>query len=97
MNFDHVRGCRLSPRSLRNIPRSLLVYYVCLTLTPIFNSVYCAARVVQWLERRLKDLVILASPVRMPLWDVGSGPSDETVQTKIPCHSRCGTKKNPHC
>jgi hypothetical protein len=38
MNFDHVRGFRLSPRSLRNIPRSLLVYYVCLTL--IHNNKY---------------------------------------------------------
>jgi hypothetical protein len=38
-----------------------------------------AARVAQWLERRRKDLVILASLVRIPLWDVGAGPSDETV------------------
>jgi hypothetical protein len=52
-------------------------------------------RVAQWLERRLKDLMILASPVRIPLWDVGAGPSDETVKTEVPCRSRCGTKKNP--
>ena len=38
-----------------------------------------AARMAQWLERRRKDLIILASPVRIPLWDVGAGPSDETV------------------
>ena len=31
-----------------------------------------AARVAQCLERRRKDLVILASPVRIPLWDVGA-------------------------
>jgi hypothetical protein len=37
------------------------------------------ARVAQWLERRRKDLVIIASLVRIPLWDVGAGPSDETV------------------
>jgi hypothetical protein len=33
----------------------------------------------QWLERRRKDLVIPASPDQIPLWDVGAGPSDETV------------------
>ena len=38
------------------------------------------ARVVQWLKRRLKDLVIFASPVRIPLWDhVGVGPLGETI------------------
>jgi hypothetical protein len=34
------------------------------------------------LYRQLKenlDLVILASPVRIPLWDMGAGPSDETL------------------
>jgi hypothetical protein len=36
----------------------------------------------QWLERRR---------VRIPLWDVGAGPSDETVQIKVPCRSKCGT------
>ena len=41
--------------------------------------VYAAAGVAQWLERRRKDLLILASPVRIPLWDMGVGPSDETV------------------
>jgi hypothetical protein len=56
-----------------------------------------AARVAQWLEQRRKDLVILASPVRIPLWDVGVGPSDATVYTENPCRSRCDTKKNPHC
>jgi hypothetical protein len=35
--------------------------------------------VVQWLERRRKDLVILAFPVRILLWDVGVGRSDETA------------------
>jgi hypothetical protein len=38
-----------------------------------------AVRVAQWLERRRSDLVILASPVRIPLWDVGAVPSDETA------------------
>jgi hypothetical protein len=38
-----------------------------------------AARVAQWLERRRKDLVILASPVQILVWDVDAGPSDETV------------------
>jgi hypothetical protein len=37
------------------------------------------ARVTLWLERRRKDLVIFASPVQIPLWDVGAGPSDKTV------------------
>jgi hypothetical protein len=36
------------------------------------------ARMEQWLERRRKDL-ILASLVRIPQWDVGAGPYDETV------------------
>jgi hypothetical protein len=35
--------------------------------------------VAQWLERRAKDLMILASGVRIPLGDVGAGLSDETV------------------
>jgi hypothetical protein len=35
--------------------------------------------VVQWLERRHKDLVILESLVRIPLWDISDGPSDENV------------------
>jgi hypothetical protein len=48
-----------------------------------------AARVAQWLERRRKDLVILASPVRNPLWDVGASPLDETVETEVPCRSKC--------
>jgi hypothetical protein len=26
-----------------------------------------------------------------------SGPSSETGKTKVPCHSRCGTIKTPHC
>jgi hypothetical protein len=29
--------------------------------------------------RRHKDLIILASPVQIPLWDMGAGLSDETV------------------
>ena len=38
-----------------------------------------AVRMAQWLEQRHKDLVIFASLVQIPLWDVGAGPSDETV------------------
>jgi hypothetical protein len=53
------------------------------------------AREAQWLERRRKDLVILASPVRIPLWDLAAGPSDDTEQTEAPCRSRCGTKEKP--
>jgi hypothetical protein len=30
-------------------------------------------------DRRRKDLVTLASPVRIPMWDVGAGPLDEIV------------------
>jgi hypothetical protein len=37
------------------------------------------ARMVQWLEQWRKDLMILASWVRIQLWDVGVGLSDETV------------------
>jgi hypothetical protein len=37
------------------------------------------AHVAQWLERWRKDLVVRASPVRISLWDVGVGLSDETV------------------
>jgi hypothetical protein len=37
------------------------------------------SHVAEWLERRRKHLVIVTSPVRIPLWDVGVGPSDETV------------------
>jgi hypothetical protein len=35
--------------------------------------------VAQWLERRRKDLMVIASPVRIQLWDVGAGLSDETI------------------
>jgi hypothetical protein len=37
------------------------------------------ARVVQWLERRRKDMVILKWRVQIPLWNVGAGSSDETI------------------
>jgi hypothetical protein len=57
--------------------------------------------VMQWLEWRYKDfyrsgvvqwsdLMVLMSPVEIPLWDVGAGPLDETVYSKVPCGSRCG-------
>jgi hypothetical protein len=37
-------------------------------------------RVAQWSESiGLKDLMVLESGVRIPLWDVGAGLSDETV------------------
>jgi hypothetical protein len=32
-----------------------------------------------------------------PLWDVGAGLSDETVQTEVSCRSRCVTVKNSNC
>jgi hypothetical protein len=51
--------------------------------------------VAQRLEWRRKDLMILTSPVRIPLWDVGTGPSDETVETEVPCRSRCWLEKEP--
>jgi hypothetical protein len=43
------------------------------------SHVFEVARVAQWLERRRKGLMIVASPVRISLWKVGAGPSDETV------------------
>jgi hypothetical protein len=54
-------------------------------------AVYNWARVAQWLEWRCKDMMILASPVRIPLWDVGAVHSDETVKTEVQCRSRCVT------
>jgi hypothetical protein len=36
----------------------------------VIGNLSQVARVAQWLERRCKDLVILASPVRIPLWEV---------------------------
>jgi hypothetical protein len=39
--------------------------------------------------------MILASGVRIPLWDVGAGLSDETIKIEVPCCSRCGTIKIP--
>jgi hypothetical protein len=42
------------------------------------SVIHVAARVAQRLEQKRKDLVILASPVQIPLWDVGASPSDET-------------------
>jgi hypothetical protein len=38
------------------------------------------ARVARWLERRRKDLM---SRVRIPLWDLGDGLSDETENNKV--------------
>jgi hypothetical protein len=46
---------------------SLLFYYECLQFSIIIN-------VAQWLEKQCKDLMILASLVRIPLWDVGASP-----------------------
>jgi hypothetical protein len=40
------------------------------------------ARLAEWYEWRRKDLMILASRVRVLLWDVGAGPSDETVKAR---------------
>jgi hypothetical protein len=40
------------------------------------------ARVAQRLERRLKDLTILTSWNRSPLWDVGADLSDETCKPR---------------
>jgi hypothetical protein len=37
------------------------------------------AHMAQWLERRCKNLVILESLVRIPLLDVGAGPSNEII------------------
>jgi hypothetical protein len=45
----------------------------------MINVYVQAARVTQWLEQRYKDLVVLTSQVRIPLWDMGASPSDETV------------------
>jgi hypothetical protein len=36
-------------------------------------------RVAQWLQRRRKDLMTLALRIRIPVWDVSAGLSDETV------------------
>jgi hypothetical protein len=46
--------------------------------------------VVVWLEQRRKDLMILTSRIRIPLWDVSAGHADETVYTDITRLSRCG-------
>jgi hypothetical protein len=35
--------------------------------------------------------------VRIPLWDMGAGLSDETVKTEVPCRSKCGMIKIPSC
>jgi hypothetical protein len=53
------------------------------------------ARMAQLLERMRKDLVIFTSRIWIPLWDVGAGPSDETVETEVPCRSRCWHEKEP--
>jgi hypothetical protein len=42
-------------------------------------------------------MMILASGVRIPLWDVGAGLSDETIKTEVSCCSRCGMIKTPPC
>jgi hypothetical protein len=44
-----------------------------------FPCSFEVAKVAQWLDRRRKDLMILTSRLRIPLWDVDAGPSDETV------------------
>jgi hypothetical protein len=55
------------------------------------------ACVVQWLERRAQWSDDPCVGVRIPLWDVGAGLSDETVKTEAPCRSRCSTIKIPPC
>jgi hypothetical protein len=58
-----------------------------------------ATGVAQCFEQRYKDLMIVASLVRIPLWDMGAGPSDETAQTEFKSHMAVGvvTIKNPRC
>jgi hypothetical protein len=48
--------------------QSKFLNYLSIIMLPL------AAHVVQWLKQRRKDLVILASPVHIPLWDMGAGP-----------------------
>jgi hypothetical protein len=49
---------------------------VCKWMSKHNNVATCG---VQWSERMPIDLVILAFPVRIQLWDVGAGPLDEAV------------------
>jgi hypothetical protein len=39
--------------------------------------------VAQWLEQRRKDLVILVSPVRIPLWEMGAGVTERSDCLRI--------------
>jgi hypothetical protein len=69
----------------------LFSFFFCGGYLFIFNSCQRARRQVtrmaQRLERRRKDLMILALHVRIPLWDMDGGLLD----TEAPCYSRCGT------
>jgi hypothetical protein len=49
------------------------------TVINLISLISCNARMAQWLKPRSKDLMILTSPVRIPLWNVSAGPSDDTL------------------
>jgi hypothetical protein len=59
-------------------------------------------RVAQWLEQRCKDLMIFASRVRIPQWDMGASPTDKTHKprsriTVCVARKRTRTAKNHEC
>jgi hypothetical protein len=56
-----------------------MILFVQLCHVGIYLIPYVVARVAQRLERPHTDLMIFTSQVRIPLWDVRAGPSDETV------------------
>jgi hypothetical protein len=75
----------------KDLPIDSLLFYL-----PFKNfSFIWNARVAQWLKRRRKDLVILVSPVRIPQWDVGAGPSDETEYTPRSVSQQMWHEKEP--
>jgi hypothetical protein len=56
-----------------------------------------AASVAQWSERR-RNLVILVSPVRIPLWKVGAGPYNPKSRVAVGfTQKRTITTKSHEC
>jgi hypothetical protein len=77
--FDITCPLRLHRNLLNDTCIQIERHFIYSLLKHVFIYVQIVVRVAQWLEWRHRDLMILASQVRISMWDVGAGLSDETV------------------
>jgi hypothetical protein len=69
----------LLPRDLQTIKIYAIFKHLYHALKMVDYNFRLIALVAYWLGQRYQDMMILKSQARISLWDVGAGPSDETV------------------